>query len=93
MRLLVSLQQRKPTVPFSLVPTPFIECILQTTDDPKADQAIDELNKLRDVHCHLLTHFVAIKQQTEASASGIKSVLGDVQTHPAPRLSACQRGG
>lgn len=74
-------------MPFSLVPTPVIEWILQTTNDPKADQAIAELNKLRDVHCHLLTHFVAIKQQTESSASGIKSVLGNIETHPAPTLT------
>lgn len=77
---------KSPPVPFSLVPTPVIEWILQTSDDPKADQAIAELNKLRDVHCHLLTHFVAVKTQTESSASGIKSVLGDIQTHPSPPL-------
>lgn len=73
-------------MPFSLVPTPVIEWILQNTDDPKADQAIAELNKLRDVHCHLLTHFVAVKQQSEASTSGLKSVLGGIQTHPSPPL-------
>lgn len=74
-------------MPFSLVPTPFIEWILQTTDHPKADQAIAELNKLRDVHCHLLTHFVAVQNQTQASASGIRSVVGsDAQMHPAPTL-------
>lgn len=73
-------------MPFSLVPTPFIEWILQTTDDPKADDAIAELNKLRDVHCHLLTHFVAVKNQTDSSAAGLKSLLSDVQTHPAPQL-------
>lgn len=74
-------------MPFSLVPTPVIEWILQTTDDPKADEAIAELNKLRDVHCHLLTHFTAIKTQTDASASGIKSVLGEVNPQPAPPLA------
>ena len=74
-------------MPFSLVPTPVIEWILQTTDDPKVDEAIAELNKLRDVHCHLLTHFVAVKQQTDSSASGIKAVLGEIQTHPAPPLA------
>lgn len=71
-------------MPFSLVPTPVIECILQNTDDPKAAQAIAELNKLRDVHCHLLTHFTAVKTQTDASASGLKSLLGSVQPQPAP---------
>ena len=73
-------------MPFSLVPTPVIEWILQTTDDPKADEAIAELNKLRDVHCHLLTHFVAVQNQTKSSAAGLKSVLGEVQTHPSPPL-------
>lgn len=73
-------------MPFSLVPTPFIEWILQTTDDPKADQAIAELNKLRDVHCHLLTHFVAVQNQTQSSASGLRSVLGEVHMHPAPAI-------
>lgn len=74
-------------MPFSLVPTPVIEWILQNTDDPKADQAIAELNKLRDVHCHLLTHYVAVKRQTDSSASGLKSLLGDVQPHPALPLA------
>lgn len=71
-------------MPFSLVPTPVLEWLLESTDDPKADQAIAELNKLRDAHCHLLTHFVAIKTQTEASTSGLKSLLGSVQPEPAP---------
>lgn len=73
-------------MPFSLVPTPVIEWILQNTDDPKADQAIAELNKLRDVHCHLLTHFVAVQSQTQASASGLRSVIGEVHMHPATSL-------
>lgn len=74
-------------MPFSLVPTPVIEWILQSSDDPKADEAIAELNKLRDVHCHLLTHFTAVQNQTKSSAAGLRSVLGDVQTHSDPPLT------
>ena len=78
-------------MPFSLVPTPFIEWILENTDDPKANQAIDELNKLRDVHCHLLTHFVAVQNQTQSSASGIRSVVGEVNAYPAPPLKLANK--
>jgi hypothetical protein len=54
---------------------------LETTDNPKAEEAIAELNKLRAVHCHLLTHFVAVQQQTQSSASGLRSVLGEMNKH------------
>ena len=70
-------------MPFSLVPTPVLELMLNESDN---DKAIEEYQRLRDVHCHLLTHFVAIKAQTEASHAGLKSLLGEVEPHPAAHL-------
>ena len=74
-------------MPFSLVPTPTLELLLEQSDHPQANQAVIELIRLRDANCHLLTHFVAVQNQTKISASGIKSVLGGIQTHPAPTLA------
>lgn len=70
-------------MPFSLVPTPVLELILNESDN---DKAIAEYRRLRDVHCHLLTHFVAVKTQTEASHAGLKSLIGEVEPHPAPHF-------
>jgi hypothetical protein len=69
-------------VPFSLVPTPTLELLLEQSDHPQANQAVIELIRLRDANCHLLTHFVAVQNQTKISAAGIKSVLGDVRPEP-----------
>ena len=71
-------------MPFSLVPTPVLESMLnEAPATPTTGQAIAELNRLRDAHCHLLTHFVAVKQQTDASHAGLRLLLGEVQPEPA----------
>lgn len=62
-------------MPFSLVPTPIIESILNDSDHPQAAKAIEELNRLRDVQCHLVTHFVAVQRQTQASGAGLRSLV------------------
>lgn len=75
-------------MPFKLVPTPVLELILnEAPATPQTDQAIAELQRLRDVHCHLLTHFVAVKQQTEASTAGLQSLLGEVKPQPTAHLT------
>ncbi|CAB4122474.1 hypothetical protein UFOVP33_11 [uncultured Caudovirales phage] len=73
-------------MPFSLVPTPILELMLNESDHPKTEQAIEELNRLREIHCHLATHLIAVKQQTDASVAGIQSLLGEVEPSPAPKL-------
>lgn len=68
-------------MPFNIVPTPFIEWILHTTSHANVEKAIAELKKLRDVNCHLFAHFVAVKNQTSASAETLRSVIGEAEPH------------
>lgn len=68
-------------MPFNLVPTPFLELMLDRNSEKEAaKKAIEELNKLREIQCHLVTHFLAVKRQTEASAAGLDSLLNSVKT-------------
>ena len=71
-------------MPFSLVPTPFLEMMLENLDesDTRAAKAIEELQRLRDVQCHLVTHLMAVKRQSEASAAGLQALLKDDDTAP-----------
>ncbi len=62
-------------IPFSLVPTPVLELILEKENN---ELAIEEYQRLREIHCHLASHLVAIKQQTDASVAAIAS-LGQVE--------------
>jgi hypothetical protein len=48
--------------------------------NPEAEKAIEELNKMREIQCYLVTHFLAVKRQTEASAAGLDSLLNSVKT-------------
>jgi len=66
-------------MPFSLVPTVFIEAVLNASTHPDADKAIEELRRLRAVQSHLMTHFAAVQRQTQASGAGLRDVVGDVQ--------------
>lgn len=77
-------------MPFSLVPTPFIETILNHSTHPQADQAIEELNRLRDVQCHLLTHYVAVQRQTQASGAGLQSLISEIKPKPSTHLTRGQ---
>lgn len=68
-------------MPFNLVPTPFLELMLDRRGDtPEAEKAIEELNRLREIQCHLVTHFLAVKRQTEASAASLDSLVNGVKT-------------
>lgn len=64
--------------PFSLVPTPILELMLQ--DAP--EEAIEEFNRLRDIHCHLLTHLRATKQQTDSTVDELQSILNQAKPLP-----------
>ncbi len=76
------------SMPFSLIPTPVLEILLDQSGD---EQAIAEYQKLRELHCHLASHLLAIKQQTDASIAGIQSITGNlveqVQTDGAAHFS------
>lgn len=71
-------------MPFSLVPTAFIEAILNHSNHPNTDKAIEELNRMRAVQCHLVTHLMAVQRQTQASTAGLQSLISEVQ----PKASA-----
>ncbi len=75
-------------MPYSLIPTTFIELILNETDSPHAEQAIEELNRLRAAQCHLVTHLQATKMQTEACILGVQPLIESVQPlcNPPPHL-------
>ncbi len=75
-------------MPYSLIPTTFIELVLNDTDSPHADKAIEELNRLRAVQCHLVTHLETTKMQTEACISCVQPLLQSVQPlcNPPPHL-------
>lgn len=78
-------------MPFNLVPTPVLEVLLnEAPDTQQTFQAIAELNRLRAAHCHLLTHFVAVKSQTEASTAGLQSLLGEIKPHNTAHLTRGQ---
>lgn len=66
-------------MPTSLVPTPFIEMILNNAAGPHAEQAIEELNRLRAVQCHLLTHLETTKMQTDACISCVRPLVEGIQ--------------
>jgi hypothetical protein len=66
-------------VPFSLMPTPFLELILNESDSPHVEHAINELHRLRAVQSHLLTHLEATKMQTDACISGVHPLFKIVQ--------------
>lgn len=74
-------------MPFSLVPTPILELMLNESDHPETEKAIEELNRLREIHCHLATHLIAVKQQTDASVAGIQSLLSEIQPSPSTKLT------
>lgn len=75
-------------MPYSLIPTTFIEMVLNETDSPHADKAIEELNRLRAVQCHLVTHLEVTKMQTEACITCVQPLLDSVQPlcDPPPHL-------
>ena len=60
---------------FSLVPTPLLEMML--SDAPQ--EAVDEYLRLREAHCHLVNHLRATKTQTEATVSGLQSLLDEIK--------------
>lgn len=74
-------------MPYSLVPTPILEAIL---NDANNEQAAAELQRLHDVNCHLLTHYVATKQQSEATHAGLDLLLGEIEPEAPPQLPRCR---
>ncbi len=69
--------------PFSLVPTPLLEMML--SDAPQ--EAVDEYLRLREAHCHLVNHLRATKTQTEATISGLQSLLDEIKPDGSTHLT------
>lgn len=75
-----------------LVPTPFIEQLIENAiDEDTAEKAALELAKLKDVQCHLVTHYKAVAMQTQASGAGLRSLLevGQPSDDTPPHLLGC----
>lgn len=70
-------------MPFSLVPTPILEMMLE--DAPP--QAVAEYLRLREAHCHLVNHLRATKTQTEATVSGLQSLLDEIKPNATAHLA------
>lgn len=69
--------------PFSLVPTPMLEIMLN--DAPP--EAVDEYLRLREAHYHLVNHLRATKIQTEATVSGLQSLLDEIKPNTPAHLT------
>jgi hypothetical protein len=60
---------------FDLVSTSFLEVLLNTSNHPDTERAIEELHRLKEVHLHLIGHLSAVKEQTEATIGALQSML------------------
>ena len=63
-----------------------LECLLNESNHPDAEKAVQEYRHLRAVQRHLLTHITAVKLQTAASLAGIQDEIQAVSTPAAPAL-------
>ena len=69
--------------PFSLVPTPLLEIMLN--DAPQ--ETVEEYLRLREAHCHLVNHLRATKTQTEATVSGLQTLLDEIKPNATTHLT------
>ena len=58
-----------------LIRTTNIERVINSSDNPAVGAAIEELHAILAVNGYLLSHLKAVKQQTDASIAGIRSLL------------------
>jgi hypothetical protein len=61
-------------MPFSLIPTVFLETILNEVTHPLAEEAIQELTHLKSVQSLLTAHVVAIQRQTAVTVAGLTTL-------------------
>lgn len=73
-------------MPFSLVPTPLLEIMLE--DAPQ--ETVDEYLRLREAHCHLVNHLRATKVQTEATVSGLQALLDEIKPDTSSHFFRCR---
>lgn len=73
----------------SLTSAPCLSALLAVmeAENQSVDAAIEELNRIRDINVHLLTHMRAVKVQTDTSLAGIQSLLKGIQTEPPAHLA------
>lgn len=58
-----------------VLPTTALEVVLNESNHPNADLAIHELNQLRAVQAHLVTHYVAVRRQNETLHKALQDSL------------------
>lgn len=56
-------------------PTTALEAVLNESNHPEVDMAIHELNQLRALQEHLVTHYVAVRRQNEALQQAMETLL------------------
>jgi adenosine deaminase len=55
--------------------------------DDAPQEAVDEYLRLREAHYHLVNHLRATKIQTEATVSGLKSLLDEIKPNTPAHLT------
>lgn len=73
----------------SITCAPYLSTLLAVmeAENQSVDAAIEELNRMREIGLHLLTHMRAVKAQTDASVAGIQFLLKDIQAKPPAHLT------
>ena len=74
----------------SLTSAPQLSALLAVmeAENQSVDAAIEELDRIREINVHLLTHIRAVKMQTDTSLAGIQSLLKSVQPkEPTPMVA------
>jgi hypothetical protein len=64
----------------SRIKTPAIESVLNESNHPDTEDAIQELHMLRELNYQLTTMFSAVKQQSDHTATNIVSLLAAQKT-------------
>jgi len=49
-----------------------LDRVLDETKHPAVEEAIEELNQMRAVQAHLLTHYAAVRRQNDALHSALE---------------------
>lgn len=58
-----------------LVSTDALDAVLNESGHPHAEQAVQELRRLRQMHMHLVTHLIAVKAQNESAITAIEALV------------------
>lgn len=56
----------------AIKPGSALDSVLAASDHPEVEKAVEELNQLRAVQAHLVTHFVAVRRQNDVLHSALQ---------------------